>query len=309
MSSNLSKLGMRISFITISVAFLFLLFYLLFGYTQWKTQQIVPQAERMPRIVQLPDDITLELVYIPAGSFLMGSPSDEEMRSEEERQHKVTITEGYWMGKYEVTQAQWTSVMGYNPSSKKGDDFPVTDVSWYEAMQFCKSLTQREKSKGSLMADYEYLLPTESQWEYACRAGTGTSLNNGYNLTYRFFGRWPCPYLKQVGWSRNNSDRTIHPVGEKLGNAWGLYDMHGNVTEYCLDWYDKYPIMDSINPSGPKSASYGVYKILRGGSVYGQSGVERERTCRSAARKFTTPTSKGEYAGFRVVLSRTFNTN
>ncbi|MCY2971591.1 MAG: formylglycine-generating enzyme family protein [Planctomycetota bacterium] len=190
-------------------------------------------------VIDLGKDVKLELVLIPAGKFKMGSPASEKGRfnpaskigSEvgDETQHEVTLTKPFYMGKFEVTQEQWETVMGNNPSSKtKGAKLPVTDVSWNDSKEFIKKLNASTKGN--------YRLPSEAEWEYACRAGTSTVYSFGDNLT--------------------NSDANINgggikAVGSYKPNAFGLYDMHGNVFEWCEDWYGDYPAGAITDPKGP----------------------------------------------------------
>ncbi|MBR5605991.1 MAG: SUMF1/EgtB/PvdO family nonheme iron enzyme, partial [Verrucomicrobia bacterium] len=159
--------------------------------------------------------VDLTMIWIEPGTFMMGSPSDELGRESREVQHKVTLTKGYWLGKYEVTQAQYEEIMGTNPSDRLdywgkdhgvGDNYPVYYVSWDDAMAFCKKLTEKEKTAGYLPEGYEYTLPTEAQWEYACRAGTTTALNSGKNLS----GKYECPEMDEVGWYEYNSGGTFN---------------------------------------------------------------------------------------------------
>ncbi|MBO4796987.1 MAG: formylglycine-generating enzyme family protein, partial [Verrucomicrobia bacterium] len=175
--------------------------------------------------IPLSGTVNLDLNWIKPGTFMMGSPKGELGRFIDEAQHQVTLTRGYWMGKYEVTQAQYEAIMGKNPSHFKGADLPVEQVTWNNAMTFCAKLTEQERAAGRLPEGYEYTLPTESQWEYACRAGTVLALNNGKNLS----NEEQCPAMDGVGWYVGNSDGMTHPVGQKQPNARGLYDMHGNV--------------------------------------------------------------------------------
>ena len=242
--------------------------------------------------IPLSDTVSLDMIWIEPGTFTMGSPSDELGRDSDETQHQVTLTRGYWLGKYEVTQAQYEAVMGTNPSYFKGADFPVEKVSWYNAMDFCAKLTDIERAAGRLPEGYEYTLPTEAQWEYACRAETTTALNSGKNLS----DKNKCPEMDEVGWYEYNSDSTTHPVGQKMPNAWGLYDMHGNVFEWCLDWYGSYP---SSAVTDPKGSSSGSYRVIRGGSWNFNA-----YSCRSAYRFDSTPSDfNRNYYGFRVALS------
>ena len=187
------------------------------------------------------------------------------------------------MGVHEVTQAQYEQVMGVNPSEYKGANNPVEMVSWEDAVEFCRRLSElpAEKAAGNV-----YRLPTEAEWEYACRAGTTTKFSFGDDESD--FGEY--------GWYRENSGRTTHPVGSKLPNAWGLYDMHGNVWEWCQDWYGDYPSGSVTDPSGATSSSF---RVLRGGGWdYSADG------CRSAFRGRDLPSCR-DYGrlGFRVVRS------
>ena len=214
--------------------------------------------------ITLPGGAAMEMVWCPPGSFLMGSPESEEGRFEREWQHQVTLTKGFWMAKYPVTQAQWKSVMGDNPSEFLGDNRPVEQVSWDDCQAFCK--------KAGLW------LPTEAEWEYACRAGSTGA--------YAGTGR-----LEDMGWFRENSGGQTHPVGEKRPNAWGLYDMHGNVVEWCEDCYGEYPNGAFTDPKG---ASSGAYRVCRGGSWYNAA-----QHCRSAYRDSDRPSGAYNVLGFR----------
>lgn len=239
----------------------------------------------------------LELMPIPAGEFLMGSPEEEEHRdySElDETQHWVTISRPFWMGKYPVTQSQWEAVMGDNPSRFKeaGKDAPVENVSWEEAMEFCREVNRREAREGRLPQGYEFTLPTEAQWEYACRAGTTTVFHFGDSLSSHqanFDGNHPYgdaeegPFLD-----------TTTPVGKYRPNAWGLYDMHGNVWEWCHDWFGNYPSGSVTDPAGPNS---GTDRVRRGGSW-----IYDGKYCRSANRGRVTPGFRNLTLGFRPSL-------
>ena len=229
----------------------------------------------------------LKMMPIPAGTFLMGSPKDEEGRDNiEGPQTTVTITKPFWLGKTEVTQSQWKVVMGNNPSSFKGDDLPVEMVSWNDATAFCKKLN--EMKRDTLPAGYHYKLPTEAQWEYACRAGTTTRFSYGNDTGYSQLGSY--------AWYDDNSSGKTHPVGDKLPNGWRLYDMHGNVWEWCLNRIsDFYPGGNVSDPQGPQS---GVDRVIRGGSWH-----DLARYCRSADRAGDWPGLTLNFLGFRVALS------
>ena len=245
----------------------------------------------------LSEDQELELKWIEPGEFTMGSPekiveggflgfggtvkqAGEPGRFDDEQQHSVTLSQGYWLGKYTVTQGQWESVMGSNPSEFKGRDLPVDKVSWEDAMSFCRKLTERERSAGRLAAGYEYTLPSEAQWEYACRAGT----------TGAYAGD-----LDSMGWYDKNSGNKTHAVGTKRANGWGLYDMHGNVWEWCSDWYGAYPSGYVVDPTG---ASSGPHRVLRGGGW-----LHDASSCRSAHRNGYDPGHRFINLGFRLVHS------
>ena len=197
--------------------------------------------------VDLGKGIKLDLVLVPAGKFKMGSPASEKNRDEDEKQHEVTLTKPFYMGKYEVTQEQWESVMSNNPSTRtKGAKLPVTDVSWNDCQEFIKKLNAK--------TDGGYRLPTESEWEYACRAGTTTAYSFGDKITPK---------------DANYDDSIGKPVivGSYRPNAFGLYDMHGNVWEWCEDWYGDYPAGAVTDPKGPaKGMLVGLARVLRGGS-------------------------------------------
>ena len=226
------------------------------------------------------EKVPMRFVYVPPGEFTMGSPEDEPGRDDDERQHKVILTEGFFMQETPVTQAQWAAVMGDNPShfKKCGPDCPVESVSWDDAQRFLKKLNEGG-------GEYEYRLPTEAQWEYACRAGTTTRYYTGDSKAD----------LKRAGWYGENSGDKTHPVGQKKPNAFGLYDMHGNVWEWCQDWFGDYPAGPVTDPTGPKCGSN---RVLRGGGWY-----DNARYCRSADRYGYYPSFRGSRYGFRLALS------
>jgi formylglycine-generating enzyme required for sulfatase activity len=227
------------------------------------------------------------MVWIRPGTFRMGSPSTEEGRyfDFEGPQTDVTISRGFWMGKYEVTQGEYEAVRGTNPSQWKGANLPVERVSWNDAVAYCQQLTARERGAGRLPAGWEYRLPTEAQWEYACRAGTRTRFSFGDSNAA----------LGQYAWYTANSGSRTRPVGGKLPNGWGLYDMHGTVSEWCLDWFSRnLPGGRVTDPVGPISGSE---RVFRGGCW--NDGAE---LCRSACRRSNFPQHTHYAVGFRVAL-------
>jgi formylglycine-generating enzyme required for sulfatase activity len=251
----------------------------------------------------------MEFVYIKPGTFMMGSPSSESGRDSDEKQHKVTLTKGYFLQTTEVTQGQWKKVMGNNPSYFKncGDNCPVESVSWNDAKEFIKKLNNKDKN-------FTYRLPTEAEWEYAARGGTKTALYTG-DITIK--GQNNAPELDKIAWYGGNScvdysggydcsgwiDKQYscsrcgtHRTGLKTPNAFGLYDMIGNVWEWCEDWKGDYPSGHVTDPSGPGSGSN---RVLRGGSWIGYAGG-----CRSAFRGISSPGDTNSYGGFRLAAFR-----
>jgi len=184
-------------------------------------------------------------VNITPGTFIIGSPEDEPGRRNDETQHEVTITREFCIQAAPVTQGQWISVMGANPSNfmKGGLDCPVEGVSWNDCQEFIRKLNQK--------GEYGYRLPTEAEWEYACRAGTSSAFYDGEIARKRFSRKDPC--LNAIGWYSANSGGKTHPVADKKPNAWGLYDMHGNVWEWCADWLGNYPATAVTDPQGSPS--------------------------------------------------------
>ena len=225
---------------------------------------------------------------IPAGTFAMGSPSDEPGRSSNEGpQHQVTLTQPFYMMTTEVTQAQWETVMGSNPSGFSGcSTCPVEQVSWDDVQSYITEMNKRGEGT--------YSLPTEAQWEYAARAGSTTAFYNG-GITETGYDY--DPNLDAIGWYYYNSGSETHPVAGKAPNAWGLYDMSGNVWEWCQDWYayDYYCNSPTDNPTGP---STGSYRVIRGGSW-----CNRAQFCRAANRRNGSPAFWSILIGFRFVLS------
>jgi formylglycine-generating enzyme required for sulfatase activity len=241
-------------------------------------------------LVLLPPDG--HLTWIPAGTFVMGSPTNEVDRSADEGpQTTVTLTQGFWIGTYAVTQLEYTNLMGANPSYFTDSlDEPVEFMPWTDATNYCYTLTQREQAAGRIPANYQYRLPTEAESEYACRAGTTTRFSYGDDPGYS--------NLTYYAWYTNNSGMTTHPVGQKLPNPWGLYDMHGNVWEWCQDWFATYPGGSVTNPV--VNPPTGSNPIVRGGSYYFPGA-----NLRSAQRGAMSPLTGYRYdVGLREVLGR-----
>jgi formylglycine-generating enzyme required for sulfatase activity len=238
--------------------------------------------------VDLGHRVKLEMVLIPAGEFLMGSPeSDKDATPEEKPQHRVRITKPFYLGKYLVTQEQWEAVMGGNPSLFKGPKNPVEQVSWDDCQVFLGKLNE---NFGAGRGNFH--LPTEAQWEYACRAGSKTR----YCFGDKESG------LGEYAWYGKNSGGQSHPVGEKKPNAWGLYDMHGNVWEWCHDWHDirYYANAPMDDPMGPATGSN---RVLRGGSFNpGPAWADWAWYCRSAFRNSDEPGLRSGVLGLRVCL-------
>jgi len=230
------------------------------------------------------NSLGMKFVRIPAGSFMMGSPSGEPGHESDETQHRVSISNSFYMQTTEVTQGQWKAVMGSNPSkfTDCGDDCPVEQVSWDDIQGFIKKLNQ--KGEGT------YRLPTEAEWEYAARAGSTTAFANG-GISETGCGNEP--NLSKMGWYCGNAGSKTHEVGQKSPNAWGLYDMHGNVWEWCADWKGDYPTGAVTDPTGPSSGSY---RVLRGGGWSSLAGY-----CRTASRSNISPGGGSYYCGFRLV--------
>jgi formylglycine-generating enzyme required for sulfatase activity len=227
-------------------------------------------------------DLKLELLRVAPGTFAMGSPADEPERNKAEGPRmQVTLSREFWLGKTEVTQAQYEAIMGVNPSTfkKGGPDLPVENASWIDAMAFCRKLTARERASGRLAEGESYALPTEAEWEYACRAGSTASYAGDPDA---------------MAWHNANSEGTTHPVGLKRANAWGFHDMSGNVLEWCFDWYGPYPGGAVTDPSGP---GRGYYRMARGGSWRTEA-----RTGRSAARSGGSAGRLDYTIGFRLAL-------
>lgn len=275
-------------------------------------------AAEQPKTIS--NSIGMELVLIPKGTFAMGSPLSELGSKDNERQHEVTISKDYFLCIHEVTQAQYERVTGRNPSQFNGhvlaervpakkhpvtgrtieeakiipkdtSSFPVDSVTWDDAVYFCKRLSSLPEER---KAGRVYRLPTEAEWEYACRAGSKTLFSfEGSKTT-----------LDEYAWYRQNSSENArshrpHPVGKKKPNSWGLYDMHGNLLEWCQDWYAEYPEASLTDPTGPSSGSdsLGDRRVLRGG-CFGWDAMH----CRSATRNSCSPSYRSNRHGFRVAL-------
>lgn len=237
----------------------------------------------------------LELLKIPAGTFTMGSPETESARSEDEAQVQVCLSRPFYLGKTEVTQAQWNALMESNPSYFKGETLPVENVPRESAAEFCRRLTERERAAGNIPSGWKYTLPTEAQWEYACRAGTTTSFGFGDSdrelYLYGNFGDKMDSSLRQDDGASETAS-----VGNYRPNAWGLHDMHGNVWEWCADHYNAE--LPGGNDPQFRTENSGIGYVLRGGDAY--SSV---RDCRSAAR-YGRPDALDYLScvGFRVAL-------
>jgi formylglycine-generating enzyme required for sulfatase activity len=260
---------------------------------------------------------TIQMVLIPAGTFQMGNITNHPNGSFDEMPvHEVTITHSFLMSRTEVTQAQYEVVMGNNPSKFKGDNHPVTRVNWFEAIKFCNALSVKEgldtcytswvtPLKDSVSCDFDangYRLPTEAEWEYACRAGTQTDFYTG-NMNHS--GCSPLDAsLDKAGWYCGNDNGTVKPVGLKQANNFGLSDMHGNVYEWCWDRYqhDYYSTSPQVNPQG---APTGIIRVFRGGSwgsEWGDSNTDAANYCRSSYRSWLhQPTLGSKFIGLRLV--------
>jgi formylglycine-generating enzyme required for sulfatase activity len=262
-------------------------------------------VEKTGQVKEWTNTLGMTFVWIEPGTFMMGSPEDEPRRDSDETQHEVTLTQGYYMQTTEVTQGQWEAVMGNNPShfSSCGDECPVERVSWNKIQEFITALNAQEITS-------QYRLPTEAEWEYAARAGSTTALYNG---PIEILGYNNAPSLDSIAWYGGNSCVSYsggsncsswpekqytctscgpHPVGQKQSNTWGLYDMSGNVREWCQDWYGSYPTNSVTDPVG---ATSGSYRVVRGGGWYYGASY-----CRSANRNDYSPGSTYNNVGFRL---------
>jgi formylglycine-generating enzyme required for sulfatase activity len=237
-------------------------------------EQRSPTGPNQQSVAPAPVPLT-NMVLIPAGSFIRAK-------------HRVTISRDFWLAKFEVTQAEYAALRGKNPSYFLGDlQRPVEKVSHVDAVAYCSALTQRERQVGRLPPGYEYRLPSEAEWEYACRAGTTNFFSFG-DATAE---------ADPFAWTQENSQASTHPVGQKRPNPWGLHDIHGNVWEWCLDWFGEYPAMDVTDPVGP---ARGKFKVFRGGGWNNEA-----QFARSANRFMMAPSNSIYFVGFRISLSRT----
>ncbi len=224
-------------------------------------------------------DFEPEMIFVKGGTFTMGCTSEQssDCSEDEKPAHKVTLSD-FNISKYEVTQDEWQSVMGSNPSQFKGDKLPVERVSWENVQTYLKKLNSKTGKK--------YRLPTEAEWKYAAKGGDKSK-------NYEYSGS---NILNEVAWNKDNSGGETHEVGAKKANELGIYDMSGNIWEWCSDWFDG---VDSVSPTNnPTGPSSGSSHVLRGGSWGDDS-----RGCRVVGLNFNTPTNRNTYIGFRVVIS------
>ena len=277
----------------------------------WTDPSAPTPGQRFYRAVSVPAPADTNLVFIQPGTFMMGSPTNEADRAASETQHSVTISRGFWMGKYLVTQGDYFAVVGSNPSffngvapngTNYGTDLtrPVESLGWFDATNYCAMRTQQERAGGLIPTNYVYRLPTESEWEYADRAGTTTAFYLGSGLHSgqgNFDGQYE--YDASVGTINNSSGIYLGQttaVGSYAANGWGLYDMIGNVSEWCQDWYGEYPAGSVTDPQG---AATGRIRVVRGGRwPFFAKG------CRSANRNGGFQEGGGNVVGFRVVLAQ-----
>jgi uncharacterized protein (TIGR02996 family) len=239
------------------------------------------------RTVALAESVEMTFAWIPPGTFLMGSPPKEAEREDDETQHHVTLTKGFYLGIHPVTQAQWQAVMGNNPSRFQDENRPVEWVSWEDSRNFCENLSRLHGKR--------YRLPTEAEWEYACRAGTTTPFHFGETIDTDQANVAGIYYFEAQG-KKGVFDQKTTPVGSFPPNGWGLFDMHGNVHEWCADWFgaEYYKKSPRQNPQGPE---HGERRVIRGGCW----GLYNEN-CRAANRGNIAPDECYSSIGFRVVL-------
>lgn len=229
-------------------------------------------SAQQPSAACIENSLGIRFILVPAGSFTMGSLYEQVPRQEDERPHSVTIRKSFYLSETEITQRQWTALLGTTKSFFKGDSLPVERVSWNEAVAFCAALSQKEGK--------EYRLPTEAEWEYACRAAADTAAGDP---------------LDECAWYNRNSGGATHRVAGQKPNRLGLFDMLGNVAEWCSDYYQAdYPEGPVIDPQGPEQ---GTYRVMRGGSWASSAPA-----CRAAGRSDAPPGYQLKQTGFRVLL-------
>lgn len=234
-------------------------------------------------ILNLGNGVKLVMVLMPVGEFQMGSPkSDDDAGPDEQPQHRVRITKPFYLGKYLVTQEQWNAVTGNKSNSLTGLRNPVVNVSWEDCQKFFGRLNKQQNATSS------FQLPTEAQWEYACRAGGSTKYSFGDDEAK----------LDEYAWyDVNSAGERNHVVGEKKPNGWGLYDMHGNVFEWCADWHGNF-FYAASPPDDPTGPATGSYRVIRGGN-----SACHALSCRSASRAGEKPARRSQFVGFRIVES------
>jgi formylglycine-generating enzyme required for sulfatase activity len=248
-------------------------------------QTRVAEMNRVEAGQVLTNSIGMRLRRIAKGHFLMGSPPTERGRKVDELGHEVALTKDFFLGVTEVRQVEFQAVMNRNPSAFQGTNLPVTNVSWDEAVEFCRRLTAKEAGTGRV-----YRLPTEAEWEYGCRAGRDTPYHWHWDA-----GMPDETLIDEFAWHDSNSGKWTHEVARKRPNRWGLFDMTGNAWEWCSDFYGDYPQGAATDPVGPESGSQ---RVLRGGSSANEAGY-----CRSAFRGRGAPGLRYSYLGFRLALT------
>jgi formylglycine-generating enzyme required for sulfatase activity len=239
--------------------------------------------------LELAVNLTMRLRWVPPGRYFMGSPESEQGRGGDEGPpHRVKISQGFWLGEAPCTQEEWEAVMGETPSrfQDQSGRRPVEKVSWEDCARFCERLNRRHAGLGAR-------LPREAEWEYACRAGTKSAYNDGSACTEP---QGQDPALMKLGWFGENSEGRTHAVKELEPNRWGLYDLHGNVWEWCSDWYGPYGSEEQVDPRGPAE---GQFRVIRGGGWFFNAGY-----CRSARRSGYSPGYRSDDLGFRLLAGQ-----
>ncbi len=285
------------------ITFNFLIYTLLLlcGFVTWgnprETQTPTVRADphfNTPRIIP---KIKMTLVPIKSGSFMMGSTTGEK---DEQPIHKVHITHPFWIGKYEVSQKEYDAIMDMNPSFNRNPKKPVSNVNWFQAVEFCNRLNSKKFAAKKVPSLYIYRLPTEAEWEYCCGAGTMSEFNfgNDTSIFHKYANFCDVSNTNKLPWqdkTQNDGFNKLAPVGSFLPNSWGIYDIHGNVWEWCIDNFGQYTRGVQENPCGAKN---GYTKVLRGGSWY-----HAAIGCRTANRDGIDPSSNDKDFGFRIVLA------